>query len=197
VSTLISASESIKSGNGAAGEVLANASKCAAQLPGLAAAHNAMGLAAESQGGPGKLREAVGAYETALALLDRQRQQRPSGRGDPQSVEGDAGIVPTYLGAGPAPGSLLIQSLGGSEDDAQALAVRLNLARSLSKLGNALGPAAVGTTTGSLRGDGAAVGAAAPWADACRRAVALYRELEAQGLMQSDASAWLAYASEE
>lgn len=185
-------SDSIKSGNGAAGDVLANASKCATQLPGLAAARNTIGLAAESQGGPGKLQEAVQAYETALALLDRQNQQQP-----PAQSKGDAGFELTYLGAGPSTGESLAEHLtqgGGSNAAVQALAIRLNLARALSKLGSAL--MGLPISKDPAQGAEGAKTVHSASVDACRRAVAIYKDLEVQGLMQSDASAWLAYASE-
>ena len=181
---------SVKSGEGGTGEIIACARKCVQQLPNLPAAHNALGLAAEAaaavQGSTtcdsGHLREAVEAYETALALM-----LPPSGASDPATGRGSGQAAGSwYLGVGPGSSNMALHDGGagaGEGTGVQTLAVRLNLARTLAKLGQ-----------GGGGEEGTALLSAAGGLGACRRAVAMYQQLEREGAMQADAAAWLAYA---
>lgn len=156
------------------GEVFAAASKCCQQLPTLAAAHNALGLAAEARG---HVEQAVAAFETALALLPSADDINGSpatatGGGSAGALDEDVKVVTAYLGVGPGSSAMGLQTAGAGPRDPLVLraAVRLNLARALAKHGQ-------------------------EEPDSARRAVAVYRELQAEGWMQGDHMAWLAYAA--
>eukprot|EP00955_Chlamydomonas_euryale_P001252 14623-Chlamydomonas_euryale.AAC.1 len=158
-----------QAGSAAAGEVYAAATKSLHQMPTLPAAHNALGLAAEARGHP---REAAKCYETALQLL-LQGGGGGSSVGastlpDAADSGADVAYALAYLGVGTAGARLA----GGADATAAPLAtaVRLNLARALSRLG-----------------------AEVPGAAAC--AVAEYERLDAERAMGADAYAWLSYAA--
>ncbi|KAG1666570.1 hypothetical protein FOA52_000537 [Chlamydomonas sp. UWO 241] len=158
-SRLAYAAHAVSMGTGGQGEVLASATKALHQLPTLPAAHNVLGLAAEARG---HTRDAAGAYETGLALLEECG-------GAATESSGDMAADMVYLGVGPV-GS----GGGGMGGDPRShaslsLALRLNLARALAKLGYES-------------------------SDAAKRAVVMYEALEVEGALQGDAMAWLAYA---
>lgn len=154
--------------------MFAAASKCCHQLPTLAAAHNAMGLAAE---GRGHIEQAVAAFETALALLPSPDDidgsaTAAAGAVSAGAVDEDVKVVTAYLGVGPGSSAMGLTTAGAGARDPAVLraAVRLNLARGWAKQGQ-------------------------EEPDAARKAVSAYKELQAEGWMQGDHMAWLAYAA--
>ncbi|GAX80151.1 hypothetical protein CEUSTIGMA_g7589.t1 [Chlamydomonas eustigma] len=158
---------SIKSGTGADGAVLSAAYQSALQLPTLPAAHNALGLALEARHpiSGGGMQQAVLEYDTALTLLTQTQAYHTGCKQH---------YPDTHQGIGPTSTALVGPASHSQVPAASAIAVRVNLARALAKLGE--------------EGGGAA------YQGAASRAVSLFQQLAAEGAMQQDPAAWLAYA---